>query len=99
MMEAVRGFDGGPGAIGFTVYYYANDMKMAEGLKILQIDGVAPDAASIRAGSYPFLNPYYVAIPKDAAADSPIRILYDWLLGPEGQALIGHEGYVAVGAG
>lgn len=99
MMEAVRGFDGGPGAIGFTVYYYANDMKMAEGLKILQIDGVAPDASSIRAVSYPFLNPYYVAIPKDAAADRPIRILYDWLLGPEGQALIGHEGYVTVGAG
>jgi len=94
MMEAVRGFDGGPDAIGFTVYYYANNMKMAEGLKILKIDGVAPEAASIREGSYPFLNPYYVAISKDAAADSPTRILYDWLLGPEGQALIEHEGYV-----
>lgn len=98
MMEAVRTFDGSSGAIGYTVYYYANDMKMAEGLKILKIDGVAPVADSIRDGSYPFLNPYYVAIAKDAAEDSPTRILYDWILGPEGQALIEHEGYVSVTA-
>lgn len=96
MMEAVRSFDGGPGAIGFTVYYYANDMKMAEGLKILQIDGVSPDAASIQSGSYPFLNPYYVARRKDAAETSPTRVLYDWILGPEGQALAEHEGYVPI---
>lgn len=96
MTQAVREFDGGTGAIGFTVYYYANDMKMAEGLKILNIDGVAPVADSIRDGSYPFLNPYYVAIAKAAAEDSPTRILYNWLLGPEGQALIEHEGYVSV---
>lgn len=96
MMEAVRSFDGSAGAIGFTVYYYANDMKMAEGLKILQIDGVSPDAASIQAGSYPFLNPYYVSIRADAAEDSPARRLYNWLLGAEGRALIEHEGYVPV---
>lgn len=96
MMEAVREFDGSSGAIGYTVYYYANDMKMAEGLKILKIASVAPVAYSIRDGSYAFLNPYYVAIAKDAAEDSPTRILYNWLLGPEGQALIEHEGYVAV---
>lgn len=96
MMEAVRSFDGSAGAIGFTVYYYANDMKMAEGLKILQIDGVSPDAASIQSGAYPFLNPYYVSIRKDAAEDSPTRVLYDWILGPEGLALAEHEGYVPV---
>lgn len=96
MIEAVREFDGGSGAIGFTVYFYANDMKMAEGLKILQIDGVKPEASSIQAGSYPFLNPYYISIREDEAEGSPSRILYNWILGPEGRALTEQEGYVPV---
>ena len=53
-------------------------------------------AESIRAGSYPFLNPYYVVVAEGAPEDSPQRVLYDWLLGPEGQALVAHEGYVPV---
>ena len=69
---------------------------MAQGLKVLSIDGVAPDAQSIREGKYPFLNPYYVAIDGDLPQDSPTRILYDWVLGPDGQKLAAMEGYVPV---
>lgn len=96
LLQAVREYDNSPAAIGYTVYYYANDMEMARGLKVLSIDGVAPSAQAIRAGEYPFLNPYFVAIDKDAAADSPTRILYDWVLGPDGQKLAAMEGYVPV---
>ncbi len=98
MMEAVREYDGSPAAIGFTVYYYANDMEMARGLKVLSIDGVAPTADTIRSGAYPYLNPYFVAIDKDADAHSPTRILYDWVLGPDGQRLAQLQGYVPVTA-
>ncbi len=97
MMTAVRDFDGGTGALGYTVYYYANDMKMAEGLKILSIEGVAPSGDTIASGDYPLLNPYFVSIEKDAQEDSPTRVLYDWILSPEGQALVEHEGYTPVG--
>ena len=96
LLEAVREYDNSPAAIGYTVYYYANDMEMARGLKVLSIDGVAPDAQSIREGKYPFLNPYYVAIDGDLPQDSPTRILYDWVLGPDGQKLAAMEGYVPV---
>ena len=96
LLEAVREYDNSPAAIGYTVYYYANDMEMAKGLKVLSIDGVAPSAQAIRGGDYPFLNPYFVAIAKDAAEDSPTRILYDWVLGPDGQKLAALEGYVPV---
>lgn len=96
LIDAVRQYDNTPSAIGFTVYYYANDMEKAQGLKVLSIDGVAPSSQTIRDGSYPFLNPYYVAIDQNAAADSPTRILYDWVLGPEGQKLAAMEGYVPV---
>lgn len=96
LMDAVREYDNTPAAIGFTVYYYANDMEMAQGLKVLSVDGVLPDAQSIRQRTYPFLNPYFVAIDQNTAADSPTRILYDWVLGPEGQKLAEREGYVPV---
>ena len=85
-----------PAAIGYTVYYYAHDMEMAQGLKLLSIDGTAPSPDTIRSGEYPFLNPYYAVMDKDEAEDSPARILYDWLLGEEGQSLVAQEGYVSI---
>lgn len=94
LISAVKSFDGSAQAIGYTVYYYAEDMKMAEGLKILSIDGIAPNDETIASGAYPFLNPYYTVIAADEPEDSPARILYQWLLSPEGKNLIKTEGYV-----
>lgn len=99
LVEAVRGYENSTGAIGYTVYYYANDMKMAEGLKLLKIDGAQPGGESFRDGSYPFTNPYYVTVKAGLAADDPAQILFDWILGEEGQRLVEHEGYVAVSGG
>ena len=96
LLEGVRQYDNSPAAIGYTVYYYAHDMEMAQGLKLLSIDGTAPSPDTIRSGEYPFLNPYYVVMDKDEAEDSPARILYDWLLGEEGQSLVAQEGYVSI---
>lgn len=96
LIEAVAAYDGTPAAIGYTVYYYANDMKMADGLKILSIDGVKPCADTIRSGAYPFLNNYYVLTAASLPEDAPAKILYDWILSEEGQKLVAHEGYVSV---
>ena len=96
LMDAVKQYDNSANAIGYSVYYYAHDMQMADGLKLLQIDGVAPDADSIGSGEYPFLNPYYVAIDAAEPEGSMTRVLYDWLLGSEGQKLVSMEAYVAV---
>ena len=98
LLDAVRDYDNSPAAIGYTVFYYANDMEMARGLKMLAIDGMTPSGETIRSGEYPFLNPYFVAIAADTPDDDPTRILYDWLLGPEGQKLAEMEGYVPTGA-
>lgn len=96
LIEAVAAFDGSANAIGYTVYYYANDMKMAEGLKLLAIDGAEPRDETIRSGEYPFLNNYYVLTAAGLAEDDPAKVLYDWLLSEEGQKLVAHEGYVSV---
>ncbi|MBP3411854.1 MAG: substrate-binding domain-containing protein [Oscillospiraceae bacterium] len=96
LMESVKNYDNSANAIGYSVYYYANDMRMAEGLKIISIDGVEPTPETIAAGQYPHLNPYYTVIPEDAAPGSPNRVLYEWLLSEEGQYLLSLEGYVPV---
>ena len=71
-------------------------MKMADGLKILAIDGIEPCADTIRSGAYPFLNNYYVLTAADLPEDAPAKTLYDWILSEEGQKLVAHEGYVSV---
>lgn len=96
LIQAVAAYDGTSAAIGYTVYYYANDMKMADGLKILAIDGVEPTDETIRSGDYPFLNNYYVLTAAGLAEAAPARVMYDWILSEEGQKLVAHEGYVSV---
>ena len=96
LMEAVKSYDGSPGAIGYSVYYYAEEMKMAQGLKLLALEGVEPAPETIRREEYPLVNPKYVVIPAGAAEDAPNRVLYNWLLSEEGQRLVAHEGYVSI---
>ena len=94
LMTAVKSYDKSANAIGYSVYYYAHDMEMAQGLKLLKVDGVEPSKQTIREQQYPHLNAYYCVIAHDAAADSPTRILYDWLVTEDGQRLLDAEGYV-----
>ena len=96
LMEAVKSYDNSAGAIGYSVYYYAEEMRAARGLKLLKLEGVEPTAATIRSGDYPLVNPYYVVISAETGENAPARKLYDWVLSPEGQALASELGYVPV---
>jgi len=93
---AISGFDGSAGAIGYSMLYYAGEMGMAEGLKIISVDGIYPEADTIKSGEYPFINPYYAVIGADEPRDGSAHILYNWLLSEAGQDLIGQAGYVPV---
>ena len=96
LMDTVKSYDGSANAIGYSVYYYAHDMEMARGLKLLKVDGVEPSKQTIRSGEYPHLNAYYCVIAHDTPTDSPIRILYDWLVTEDGRRLLESEGYVTM---
>lgn len=98
LMEYVRSYDNSSGAIGYSVYYYANDMRMAEGLKIIAVDGVEPTDENIRDGLYPHLSNYYTVIAADEAQDSPARVMFEWLQSAGGQRLVESEGYIPVKA-
>jgi len=96
LIDAVAEYDGSGGAIGFSVYYYANLMYENPNLKLLAADGVEPSTQSIGDGSYPLINDFYAVIRKNEPENSPARILRDWLLTDEGRQLLVDTNYVPI---
>lgn len=96
LMAGVRGYEDSAAAIGYSVYYYAEDMRMAEGMKIISVDGTEPTDDTIASDAYPLINPYFAVMGAENDADSPTRILYDWLVSADGQKVLESQGYVPV---
>lgn len=96
LLEAVADYENSADALGYTVYYYLTNMEQGKlnTSKLLSVDGVAPTNDSIASGEYPYVNDFYVVIRKDAAKDSPERILYNWIISEQGKELARRENYV-----
>lgn len=75
------------GALGLVSWAFARPLVEAGRLKVLSVNGVAPSAAAVRDGRYPLHGPLSVLYRKWEAAS--MRPFFDFLYGPEGQALIG----------
>ncbi len=93
MMTAVNGDRSG---IGYIVYYYANTMLAYENIKLIGVEGVKPSAETIANKTYPLVAEVYVVTRADIPASSQTAIMRDWLLGPEGQAVVVESGYVPI---
>lgn len=91
----VSSYDNGSGAIGYSVYYYAENMYAQSNLKFLSIDGVMPSTETIRSGEYGYRNPFYAVVRKDESGSA--RTLYNWLVTADGQRLVADCGYVPLG--
>ena len=96
LVDSIAAYNNSANAIGFSVYYYIDQMYSQPGLRLLAVDGVTPSNDSIASESYPLCNEFYAVLHADAAADSPERQLYDWLDTAAGQDCIKKSGYVAV---
>lgn len=96
LLMAVAEYENSADALGYTVYYYLTNMESdkLETSKLLAVDGIAPTNESIASGEYPYVNDFYVVIRKDAAPDSPERILYNWIISEQGKELARRENYV-----
>ena len=99
LVDSIAAYNNSANAIGFSVYYYIDQMYSKPGLRLLAVDGVAPSNDSLADGSYPLCNDFYAVIHPDSAADSPERQLYDWLDTDAGIACIRKAGYVPAQAG
>ena len=96
LVDAIAGYDGASGSIGYSVYSYVGGMYDADGgVKMLKVNEVAPSAAAIADGSYPCTGYNYAVIRADEPQDSPARLLIEYILSDEGQQAIADTGYFA----
>ena len=93
LVDAVAEYDNGPASIGYTYYYYINNLYKNDNIKVLKVDGVSPDNDNLLSGRYAFTTSYYSVMRGDEPMDSPCRKLRDFLLGKKGQELIAMAGY------
>jgi len=84
-----------PFAIGYTVYYY-NEQIIRPGnlLKTIDIDGVHPNKQTISDRSYPYATEVYAVIRSDIDKSSMAYKVYDWLQTEAGKQAISKSGYM-----
>ena len=96
LVDSIASYNNAANAIGYSVYYYIDQMYSQPGLRLLAVDDVLPSNDTIADQSYPLCNDFYAAIRQDSTADSSERKVYDWLSTDAGYACIEKAGYVAV---
>ncbi len=85
----------GGASIGFSFRYYMDGIVANDGVKMISLNGVYPDADNIRDGKYPVIAQFYAIYRADNTNEN-IPKLIDWLLSDEGQSLIEQCGYVRI---
>ena len=96
LIDAVATYKNTSAALGYSYYYFVVDMWGNENVKLLEVDGVYPDNASISSGDYPYTTAYYAVMRKDMPVDSSARKVVDFILSEDGQALMEENGYVKI---
>jgi phosphate transport system substrate-binding protein len=84
--------------ICFSPHYYKvyiiRDAAGADNVKTLAVNGIYPDAGSIKNKSYPFIANVYVFIRSDLNHNSMAYKLYEWLQIEAGKQVIAERGYI-----
>lgn len=96
LVEMVAEYENESAAIGYTYYYYINNLYKNPDIKVLRIDGISPDNENLISGAYPFTTAYQAVIRSDEPEDSKYRKLRDYMLTDEGQEIIRMAGYCPV---
>lgn len=94
MMDPINMLSSDRFGIGYSVYFYAEHIFPAPGVRLLAVDGVTPTAETIGNGTYPLTAEVYVAIRGDEPSGSSASHLRDWLLTEDGQETVAKSGYV-----
>jgi phosphate transport system substrate-binding protein len=103
IIEGVLQDEGAVGYVGVG-YLFDGTGQVRKGLKVVKISkepggtGYVPtDKAAVDSGDYPIARPLYMSTngkPKGVAAG-----FLQWIVGPEGQAVVEREGFFTVGEG
>jgi phosphate transport system substrate-binding protein len=79
-----------PGAIGYVSTLRVTESNAAS-VRALPVEGVSPTSTAISDGSYPLSRSLHLAGTAEPAGEA--REFAQWVLGPQGQAIVGKFGY------
>ncbi len=97
LFTAVSQYKNSKNAIGYATYsqaqLLANGLSNNSTVKLLKIDGIAPNAETVKNGEYPLSASVYAVIRKGSLSSSPERVLYNWVCSEQGRELAEREFY------
>jgi phosphate transport system substrate-binding protein len=96
MLRSVAQYSNNENALGYSFRFYATVMNPQDGLRLLNVNNIAPTPENIANESYPFIVNVY-AITTEKGLENPNTLaLIDWLTSPQGQRLIEQTGYISI---
>ena len=94
IVDVISDYNNERTAIGYSYYYYATTMYTTDSMKLLSINGTAPNYDNIKTGLYNLQTAYYAVIRKDENQDSNTRKLLNAMKSERGQNVAKEAGYV-----
>jgi phosphate transport system substrate-binding protein len=103
IIEGLLQDEGGIGYVGVG-YLYDENHQIRKGIKVLKISkepngaGYLPtDKASVASGDYPVSRPLFMST--NGKPKGPVAAFIQWIVSPEGQAIVEREGFFTIGEG
>ncbi len=78
-------------ALGYSYLYYIDALYKSGNLKVLSVDGIAPNPDNLRSGAYPYTVNYYAVYRRE---NQNAARFVDWMISDAGQAAIEQAGYI-----
>lgn len=83
-----------PGGIGYTIYYFRENMVKDMPVPMFSVNGVYPDRNTIRSREYPLAAEVYLIIRSDMDKSSPAYKIYELMQAEAGRKIISESGYI-----
>ena len=96
LIDVIAAYRDAPNAIGYSVYFYVQNMYMQENVRLMPVGGVLPSNETIASDEYPYTQDFYAVIRADAPEGSPQRVIFDWLGTAESEEVFLKAGYVPI---
>ena len=81
--------------MAYSFRIYLTNIVANDNVKMLSVNGIYPDNANIKNGTYPLTAQFYVVYRKDNP-NANVQKLVDWLISDEGQSMIEGTGYAGL---
>ena len=91
LIAQIGNYDNARNALGYSYLYYVEGLYRSGSVKVLAVDGVAPEAENLRSGAYPFTVNYYAVYEK---GNETAEQFASWLVSDEGQKCVAQAGYI-----